>query len=459
MGRPTTALLTVEIPGRGGTVRVHRPSQGKASFRVVWTDDQQKSRERTFTDQQAAETAAQQIAEGLALGVAVERVVEPTLGDLLAYHLFGDGRSKKWRSPKSARRPAQIARRVLVTDDLDLRASDLCRPAGHSPLQVIMDRAEQRGCEPGGGEYAKTEALLKTLFDIAERDGLLTMPYGNPMADIPYRLQEFSADPERGMLEVKYVGEELRPPTDRVLEFIDAARTMFGETLAFAGLRPGEANALSDTQLRTDHDGLTINQQLLELTAAEAAELGRETMMFCLPKWRQIRNAWLPPGLLERLQELATSERLGPQGVLFPSPSGKLRRQGNWRRNVFIPVAEHVGWPRQEEYKRGRVERPWLWPTYAFRHHYANYLLKDLSLPLISVARHMAIATSVSPSGCTTRRSSPISTSQAQPTRGVSTEVGCRRSHDVDVSPIPPRKGYHVDVPVEGPATMRAFAG
>lgn len=397
MPRPSTALLVYEIPGRRfGAVRVHRPAEGKRSFRVVWTDDTGRQRERTATNVMAAEALAEQVATDLAALQPGTALSDPTLGDLLVYHLDGPGRSKKWRSEKSARRPAQIAKRILDPLDLTIPARDFVGPDGHALLTAIMTRAQQRGCRPGTSEYAKAGGLLKTLFDIAARDGLVTLGEGNPMSTVPYRLHEFAADPDPKMLTVNYVGEELRPPTDRVLDFIAATEKMYGwrearyvETLAFAGTRPGEANALTVAQLRTDRPGLLIDQQILELTASEASALDGNSQPFRLPKWQRKRNAFIPPHLLEQLHSIAAADQVGQFGVLFPSPSGHLRRQGNWRRDVFNPVAAHVGWPSRQVVTRGRVERHWLWPVYAFRHHYANYLLKDLDQPLVSVARFM----------------------------------------------------------------------
>lgn len=397
MARPSTALVAYDIPGRRrGGVRVLQPASGKASYRVLWTDDAGRQRERTRTVFEGAEALAESIATDLAAQQPVRGLVDPTLGDLLIYHLDGPGRSKKWRSEKSARRPAQIARRLLAAADLAMPASRLVGPEGHAVLTAIMQRAQQRGCRPGSSEYAKAGGLLKTLLDIAERDDLLAMPAGNPMTAIPYRLHDFAADPDPRMLTVHYVGEELRPPTDRVLEFIDATEKRFGwrearyvETLAFAGTRPGEANALTVRQLRTDRPGLLIDQQVLELTAGEAVAIDGDSLPFRLPKWQRQRNAFLPPRLLNDLRTIAESHRLGPHGVLFPSPRGQIRRQGNWRRDVFNPIAAHVGWPTQDVVVRGRQERHWVWPVYGFRHHYANYLLKDLNQPLVSVARFL----------------------------------------------------------------------
>src|SRR4051812_40537220 len=105
----STALFVVDITGRArGGVRVNRPSPGKSSFRVLWTDDDGRQRERTRTSLQEAETLAETIAVELAQQQVATPVNEPTLGDLLVYHLDGPGRSEKWTSEKSERRPAQI---------------------------------------------------------------------------------------------------------------------------------------------------------------------------------------------------------------------------------------------------------------------------------------------------------------------------------------------------------------
>lgn len=106
MSRPTTALTIFDIPERlRGPVRVHRPATGKASYRVIWTDDDGKQRERTFRDEASADQAAASIAEGLARSVPLEGRTALTLEHLLDRYLYGDGMSRNWRSEKSVRRP------------------------------------------------------------------------------------------------------------------------------------------------------------------------------------------------------------------------------------------------------------------------------------------------------------------------------------------------------------------
>lgn len=396
MVRPSNALIRFDIPGRRlGGVRVNQPAAGKRSYRVLWTDDNGSQRERTKPSLVEAEALAESIAIALA-GNQPGDHNDATLGDLLVYHLDGPGRSPKWTSEKSARWVAAVARRIFTEQDLTRDAHEYCSIEGRRLVQGILDRAARAGCKPGSSGYAKAGGLLKTLFDIGERDGMLTLPDGNPMQGMRYRLHHFSAAPSPELLTVNYIGPEQRPPTDRVHDFIDATRQMFGtrearyvEVLAFAGLRPGEANGLTRAQLRTDRPGLRIDQQLLELTPKEAAASGGETQQLRPPKWGQFRNAFYPQTLLDGLFELVDAQPIGPNGVLFPTRSGALRRQGNWRRGVFIPVATRVGWPTERVVMRGRVETHWVWPVYAFRHHYANYLLKDLGLPLVSVARFM----------------------------------------------------------------------
>jgi integrase len=398
MPRATTALVVFDIPGRErGGVRILRPAAGKSSYRVLWTEEDGTCRERTRTNRELAEATAESVAVGLAAAVQVLPGSNPTLGDLLDYHLHGAGRPNRWTSEKSARRPAQIARRIFSEVDLARPAHDYLVPEGRLLLQDILNRAALAGCIPGGAEYEKAGALMKRLFDVAANDGLLALPAGNPMSGMRYRLQEYNADPSPQLLTVNYIGPELRPPTERVLEFIDAAERRFGaregryvEVLAFGGLRPGEANGLSGAQLRTDHPGILVNRQLLELTAAEARAAGGESQQFRPPKWGHLRNAAYPAPLLMKLREFAETNPSGPKGVLFPNMScAGFRRQGNWRRDVFHPIAEYVGWPTQNVSIRGREETHWVWPVYAFRHHYANFLLKDLDVPLVKVARSM----------------------------------------------------------------------
>ena len=398
MARPSTALTTYAIPGRArGPVRVHRPGRNKSSFRVVWTDDDGRQRERTFKSEQLAQTAAATLAHDLATSVSIQGRPAATFGHLLDHYLYGPGMSKKWRSEKSARRPRQLARRYLIPQDLEVTATDLAGPEGAAFCHLILDRVQQLGTRIGTQEYEKAGALLATVLDTAVRDGLIELPMGNPMRSIPHRMGQFSGRSDRRAANVVYVTEDLRPSTDRLTEFVHHTDRLFGEleatyvrVLAFGGLRPGEANALTPRQVLTgNHDGLQIDQQLLELTATEAAEVDGATQQFRLPKWGRIRDAWIPPELRADLLRLASERSLAPDDVFFPAPSGSLRWQGNWRRNVFNIVATEADWPSHKVFIRNRTERHWSWPVYAFRHHYANYLLKECEVPIYLVSDYM----------------------------------------------------------------------
>ncbi|HEX2857192.1 MAG TPA: hypothetical protein VHO26_06910 [Propionibacteriaceae bacterium] len=401
MSRPITAMAVIDIPGRRhGGVRIHQPAAGKASHRVIWTDATGRQRELTRVGYDNALAAARDKAVELAAEVTGDDPDDdPTLGDLVDHYLNGPGRSERWTSPKSARRPAQIARRVLTLEDLDLPASGVVTDPTQAAVRAVMRRAVERGCPEGGGEYAKTGALLKTVFDVAYRDGLIDLPLGNPLDRLRYRTADYEASDSPQLSTVRYVGEEERPPTDRVLDFQAAATRMFGPAeglfigvLAFGGARPGEAIGLGPGQIRRDRAGLLIDRQVLELRRTEAAASGTATQVFKLPKWNLRRNAWVAPDLHERLVDLADQTIRaggGPDSVLFPHRAGGPRWQGNWRRDVFNRVAHEIEWPHEKVFVRGRWETHWLWPVYAFRHHYANYLLKDLNQPLASVARFM----------------------------------------------------------------------
>ena len=393
----STALICFEIPGRAqGGVKIYRPKSGQRSFRIVWREHDNRVRERTRLTLAEAEGLAESEAIRLASQTPVRPTSDPLFGELLFHYLEGPGRSPRWTSEKSARRPAQIARRVLTRTDLERPAREYMSPDGRRLLQDILDRAAALGCKPGGWEYAKAGELLRTVFSVADRDDLIDLHGGNPMDHLKFRLHHFSTKPGQRLLTVNYVGPELRPPTQRVREFIDATETMFGsrearyvEVLAFGGLRPGEANALAPDQLGIERPGLWIDRQLMELTPEEAGRAGGETLQIREPKWQTYRNAFYPHELLTKLDAIARSHEPGPLGVLFSTAHGTLRRQNNWRRDVFGPVARHVGWPTRPVFVRGRHEEHFVWPVYGFRHHYANYLLKDLDLPLVTVARFM----------------------------------------------------------------------
>lgn len=389
-------VVHFQIPGRPlGGVKVYHPGAGKRSYRVVWTEAPHAVRERTRTNRELAIELAESIAVDLASEMTPTRSADPVFAELVHYHLYGPGKSKRLTSPKSERRPITIARRILTDEHLSLPASHYTGIDGSRALQQILNRASTMGVAKGGWEYEKAGELLRTVLRVAARDGLIELPHGNPMDNLKFRRHHFTIGHGRGLRTVDHVGPEARPPTQRVHEFIDAANTMFGsrearyiEVLAFGGLRPGEANGLTVGQLG-EHAGLYIDRQLMELTPAEAERDGGPTIQVRLPKWQMKRNAFYPSVYLNKLRTLAEEESLGPTDFLFPTARGGPRRQNNWRRDVFKPVAAHVNWPTTAVHVRGRLEQHFLWPAYSFRHHYANHLLKDLGIPLVNVAMFM----------------------------------------------------------------------
>lgn len=195
--------------------------------------------------------------------------------------------------------------------------TDLGGPEGIAFCRAFMSRVQEIGTRPGTQEYEKAGSLISTTLDVAARDHLLTLPLGNPMQTVPFRVGHFTSKADRRAANVQYITEDLRPSTPRVDEFIARTRDLFGDveavyvrTMAYGGLRPGEANALTPRQvLAGAHDGLQIDQQVLELTASEAAASDGGTQQIRLPKWGRLRDAWIPPDLRRDLHEMA--ERRG----------------------------------------------------------------------------------------------------------------------------------------------------
>lgn len=402
MSRATTALAVYEIPGRTrGSVRVHSPASGKASHRVVWTSDAGRQVERTRVGFEAACAEAHRVAVELASTVPTEgrRAGQPTLGEMLDSYLDGAGRSPQWTSHNSSRRFRQVARRILQPEDYAVTADVIVGDPDLTFLRRVMAHAQELGCAPGGREYAMAGLLLKTTLDAADRVGMIDLPDGNPMARIDYRARLPRASARsRELRNVEYVSEQLRPPADAVNALIAAADDLAGEAYGtalgvggYGGLRLGEILAVRAEQvLRPDlvaAGGLHVDRQLVEMTRAEAGP-DVPLLTFGVPKWGSVRTTWVAPHVHGRLVELARAveREKGPHGLLFAAPRGGAMSRSNFRSRVFVPAAVAAGWPRGEEWKRGRVEHPWQWTLHNLRHGYANYALKDARQPLIFVA-------------------------------------------------------------------------
>jgi len=130
----------------------------------------------------------------------------------------------------------------------------------------------------------------------------------------------------------------LRP--EEVSSLIDAADpryTALIATLAYAGMRFGEACAL-----RWKH----VNLMLAELTVSESLSVSSQGIEFGPTKTHAVRRIAIPRVLRAHLERhLAKSRANSPEDLVFTSPGGKAVRHSNFSRRVWRPAVTAIGRP------------------------------------------------------------------------------------------------------------------
>lgn len=109
-------------------------------------------------------------------------------------------------------------------------------------------------------------------------------------------------------------------------------------TLAYAGLRIGEACALRTEHLELSREGglLHIREKIVDLSGT----LYRETS---LKTAAGLRSVPVPSGLCRILEHHLAQRPAGSEDTVFPTTTGAVTRPNNWRNRRWYPATEKVG--------------------------------------------------------------------------------------------------------------------
>jgi integrase len=146
---------------------------------------------------------------------------------------------------------------------------------------------------------------------------------------------------------------------------------------AYSGMRWGEHAALVGRRVHSEQRRIDVWRQVVETNHG---------LHFSLPKGRKRRTTIYPAATACGVDLAAMVERrlgeVGPDGLLFPSPSGMTARRSNYRRNTFVPAALAAGWP-----EAGCGETRWTF--HSLRHVFATWLLSVPGVTIEDVSRLM----------------------------------------------------------------------
>ena len=280
-----------------------------------------------------------------------------------------------------------IDRNSVLAEDRDLLDLPIVQLT-KSRVERILERVHSRMAH---GTYLNVYKLLVSIIEHAHQENFLAKDV-NPMQKVK-RNPSPSTQPGRHAAAV----DPRHIPDPRNLATIRAAALLLHgfwagvllDLLAWAGLRIGEALALTAGQFERLDDGsycVHIDRRVMSSKPALRP-----------PKWGRKRYAYIPSFLGDDLARLL--EGLEPDDLLFPAPEGGLFTVTNFRKRRFNPWAEACGWPERPDYCShqshdptgcvhdgcthrhdpdtcdGQDRRRWRWPLHAFRHWCATWML------------------------------------------------------------------------------------
>jgi len=315
------------------SVHVRKRTAGQVAYEVLWRDPAGKQRCQTFGTRREADARDREIRDLRKRGRydAVDAGTEPLRE---AVERWWTDHVECSVTVNTAKAYATCVDRHLLPRLGDVPIRDI------QPAQVV---ALQRDLRDDGVGAAISQKTLMVLSGVMRHSQLLGRIPSNPVQPVKIR----QASRQRA----------IRPISPVLVEQIRAYALERGwerdaalfSTLAYAGLRPGEAFALR-------WECVGRNTLLIEHGRADGALTATKT--------NRVRTVRLFAPLAEDLATWRQSTA-DPDGLVFPRADGEVFRDadyGNWRTRQFDPAAAAVGIPEAT--------------PYALRHSFASLLVQ-----------------------------------------------------------------------------------
>lgn len=294
-----------------GVYKLLRRSDGAwVSTQVFYRSADRKQRVKTFAGPDTL-TAAKKFKADVDRK-DVEQRPDPNAGRSTLGEMWDEMVSTRDYAEKTLRSRAEIRGKAGLAD---LFATRLDRISRDMVAAAIAKTTEAPGMA------REIHKALSATFSYAMKAKGIELPRGNPAAGLGMKSTRAEAMAARGE-EVKRVlsREELQR---LISETPDRYKALI-ELLGRVGLRPGEAY------------GLRVRQ---------VDAIGNELRIDGLTKTWKTRTIPIDPGLsatlwthLERY-----SDPMDPEALVFPTETGKVIDEHNWRRRVFQPASERAG--------------------------------------------------------------------------------------------------------------------
>jgi integrase len=361
----------------GGGVVMYEPQRGERYWRIAYLDEAGKKRWTSAVSKDAGDEKCRRLAGAAAAGTqpsrhpwsrlvtSYETHVIPHLDEV---HAQADEYTiDKWL--KGGVAPDRVACR-------DLRASHF-QPVMDSIANAGLKRATQQA----------TRRVASRILTHGRGEGYIGRDQ-DPLSGLRYLPAAVAEDDDDDLFDEDAI-RPVRPdevPTHAAIEAFSATmRRMFGpveelyiQAACYTGGRWGELSALRGrhvlhSRLVDNPSSIRIARKVVELskTPTRGPHKGQRMYETAPKEWRR-RFAWYPPvtptGYELGAQLVARATEVGPDGLMFPAPTGGWRRRSNYRRRRWVPAAE--------------ATPEWgSWNVHLCRHSYATYLWIDLGLP------------------------------------------------------------------------------
>jgi len=364
--------------------RIYEPSSGEPRYRVVAVDP--VSRERIFVKLRTEEEArakAREVEQFIALQASIRDEGGARTIDRLADRYVDEHLSTL--SVRFREKQTFLLKR-WVRPHLGKRNVTAWTPAESAALIAAVRRS-------GASDSTVQDvgAVMRALVTHARRLRWLTSQSEDPMWMVRY--SKTAAVQGNTAL---YVPRSSLPTDDECAALFDALdelgehRWAVGMRLAHrSGVRWGELTALQPDDIDLDLRVVHVRR------AVEQPASGSPSLK--LPKNGRIRTTIFPKSLVGALSDLVERTRAepGPNGLLFPSASGRIARRATFQ-TLWIRAADAAGWPMTKPLTRsagyGERNKGWRWTGAAkwtphdLRHVAACWMLFDLKLDPAVVA-------------------------------------------------------------------------
>jgi integrase len=259
----------------------------------------------------------------------------------------------------------QFLHQISVSDIERYVAKKMTLAPGEPGAVPVQGKVAASRPEPVGVRSIQQQlSVLRQIFNWAKREGLV--------ADNPAELVEISTNP-REKKQIKPMEQE------QVISILeqsgDEERETMLMTLAALGLRLGELLALDINDLNKKERSVTVQRTLSTKKGS--------TVINSYPKTGSgFRVLKISEDLMNRLERQEARAKLrhkvGQPTLLFPNSRGKIRGEGNFRRDIWRPTLAGAG-------------VPLTFTPHSLRHTFASELIAQ-GVPITKIAYLMGHA-------------------------------------------------------------------